>query len=47
MVEGTISIRNLMTQNDNQNILYTWTQAVYMVMRCLYFFQQVASNGYI
>ena len=30
-----------------QNILYTQTQIIYMVMQCLNFFQQVDSNGKI
>ena len=34
-----------MTQNRNQSILYTLTQIVCMVMQCLTFFQQAASNG--
>ena len=33
-----------MTQNKNQNILYTQTQKIYLVMQCLNFLQQVDSN---
>ena len=36
---------NLMIQNKNKNILYTYTRIIYMVMQCLNFFQQVNSNG--
>ena len=36
---------NLMTQNNNQSILYTETPIIYMVIECLNFFQQVDSNG--
>ena len=34
-----------MTQNKNQNMLYTQTQIIYMVMQCTNFFQQVDPNG--
>ena len=34
-----------MTQNKNQNILYTYMQIIYMVTQCLNFFQHVDSNG--
>ena len=34
-----------MTQDKNQNILYTNTQIIYMVMQILNFFQQVNSDG--
>ena len=34
-----------MTQDKNQNILYTYTQIIYMVMQILNFFQQVNSDG--
>ena len=33
-----------MTQNKNQNIIYTKTRVICMVMQCLNFFQQVDSN---
>ena len=33
-----------MTQNDNQNILNIYKKLVYMVMRCMSFFQQVYLN---
>ena len=33
-----------MTQNKNQNILYIKTKIIYIIMQCLNFFQQVASN---
>ena len=36
---------NLMIQNKNKNILYTYTRIIYMVMQCLNLFQQVNSNG--
>ena len=26
-----------MTQNNNQNMLYTWTRIIYIVMQCLNF----------
>ena len=34
-----------MTQDKNQNILYTNTQIIYMVMQIVNFFQQVNSDG--
>ena len=34
-----------MTQDKNQDILYTYTQIIYMVMQILNFFQQVNSDG--
>ena len=37
-VRPTVCICNLMTQNKNQNILYTQTLIIYMVMLCLNFF---------
>ena len=33
--------------NKNQNILYNWTQIIYMVMLCLNLFQEAALNGQI
>ena len=33
-----------MTQNKNQNVLYTSTQIIYMFMQCLNFFTQADSN---
>ena len=43
--KAPIDISNLMTQYKNQNILYTYTRIIYMVMQCLNFFKQVDSNG--
>ena len=34
-------------QSKNKSLLYTYTQMNYMVLHCLYFFQQVDSNRYI
>ena len=36
-----------MTQNKDQNTLYTQMQIIYMVMLCLRFFQQADPNGQI
>ena len=33
-----------MTQTKIQNILYTWTQTIHMVIQYLHLFQQVDSN---
>ena len=44
ILKPTVSIWSLITQNKNQNILYTFTQINYMVMQCLCFFQQAPSN---
>ena len=34
-----------MTKKKSQNILYTKTQNIYLVMLCLNFLQQAYSNG--
>ena len=40
-----MNINNLKIQNKNQNILYTQTEIIYMVIQCLNFFKKVDSNG--
>ena len=34
-----------MTQNKNENIIYTQVEKICKAMQCLGFFQQVDSNG--
>ena len=47
MVKPRINIKNLMIQNNNQNTLFIWNKIIYMVMRCLNFFQVANSNALI
>ena len=44
-VKPASSIWNLMTQNQNQNIIYTYMQIIYIVIYNKYLFERVDSNG--
>ena len=46
-LKPTRNIQNCMTQNKEQNVLYTQMQIIYMLMQCLNFFQQVDANEQI
>ena len=46
IVKPKKSILDFKIQNKNQGIL-DWTRIIYMVTKCLSFFKEVASNGYI
>ena len=46
-LKPTRNIQNRMTQNKEQNVLYTQMQIIYMLMQCLNFFQQVDANEQI
>ena len=44
-VKLPVNVLNLMTQINNQKILYIRTGIICMVMQSINFFQQVDSNG--